>query len=181
MPLGCPLGSDRTRSTSAPAATLGLCLVASIAVAGGCSVPRPRIEATEARIAETGGSTTRLDIVLGLTNTGSTDVELVNYDYTVSLEDGSSYGGRWAALRALPPNETVQAVIPAVVPSSSAREGARWTVRGQVSYRDPQSIARILYEAGFLKTEADMSGSGTLAPPAAKAVPAAPAGPGTQG
>jgi hypothetical protein len=166
-------------SIGTPACLLGACLLGSAALAGGCSVPRPRIEATAARLAETGSSTARLDIVLDLTNTGGTDVELVNYDYTISLADGSSYGGRWAALRALPPNETVQAVIPAVVPAASARDGVRWSLRGQASYRDPQSIARILYEAGILRTETDMAGSGTLAAQPAAAAPPAPAGPGT--
>lgn len=140
----------------------------------GCAVQRPQVSAREARVAEAGDATARLEIVLDLTNAGDTDVELVTYDYILSLADGSSYDGRWAALRALPPRQTVQAVIPAVVPASSAREGIRWTLRGTVSYRDPQSIARILYEAGILKTEADMDGSGTIAAPS-------PAGPGTGG
>jgi len=158
---------------------LGLAFAA--AWLGGCSVPRPRAVATEVRVAETGDATARLDIVLELTNTGETDVELVTYDYTVSLEDGSSYGGRWAALRALPPRESVQAVIPAIVPAPSARAGARWTLAGQVSYRDPQSIARILYEAGILRTESDMSGSGSLGARTSTPVAPAQAGPGTGG
>lgn len=144
-------------------------------------MPRPRAVATEVRVAETGDATSRLEIVLELANTGETDVELVTYDYTVALEDGSSYGGRWAALRALPPRETVQAVIPAIVPASSARAGARWTLTGHVSYRDPQSIARILYEAGILRTESDMSGTGALAAKPSAPVAPAPAGPGTGG
>jgi hypothetical protein len=145
----------------------------------GCAVPRPQVSAREARVAETGDTTARVEIVLDLTNTGGTDVELVTYDYILSLSDGSSYGGRWAALRALPPRQTVQAAIPAVVPVASAREGVRWTLRGTVSYRDPQSIARILYEAGILKTETEMDGSGTIGAKSAAAMQPAPTGPGT--
>ena len=133
-----------------------------------CSVARPQVVAREARVAETGTATTRLDIVLDLTNAGETDVELVTYDYLLTLSDGSSYGGRWAALRALPPRQTVRAVIPAILPSASAREGVRWSLGGHVSYRDPQSIARILYEAGILRTEVGFSGAGAV-PTAASA------------
>jgi hypothetical protein len=32
-----------------------------------------------------------------------------------------------------------------------------------VSYRDPQSFARILYEAGILKTESSFDGEGAVA------------------
>ena len=47
--------------------------------------------------------------------------------------------------------------------SHSARAGARWTVTGTMTYRDPQSFARILYEAGILKTESMFEGEGNLA------------------
>jgi hypothetical protein len=49
--------------------------------------------------------------------------------------------------------------------------GARWVVSGTASYRDPQSFARILYEAGLLKTQAEFGGSGILAAQA-PAIPA---------
>lgn len=103
-----------------------------------------------------------MDITLDLTNSGTNEVELVAYDYIITLEDGSSYDGRWAALRALPPGQTVEARIPAVLPLASVQEGVRWRVRGSASYRDPQSIARILYEAGILKTQSEFSGEGQL-------------------
>lgn len=110
--------------------------------------------------------TAEVDVVLELTNPGTTEVELVHYDYLITLEDGSSYDGRWAALRALPPGQTIRATVPAVVPAASAHAGARWRVEGRMSYRDPQSFARILYEAGILKTEAAFAGEGALAAPA---------------
>jgi hypothetical protein len=137
-------------------------LVASVIAVGGCSVARPSVRATAATIGTRGTGTSQVDVTIALENTGSTEVELVTYDYIIKLADGSSYGGRWAALRALPPGQTVEAKIPAVLPVASAVEGARWDFTGTVSYRDPQSFARILYEAGLLKTEAQIEGSGSL-------------------
>jgi hypothetical protein len=140
--------------------------------AGGCSVVRPDARATDARIVETGGGATQVDIALELKNTGDDEVELVEYDYVVTLGDGSSYGGKWAALRALPPGRTVEATIPAVLPAASVGIGqVPWSVSGTLRYRDPQSIARIFYEAGILKTEVSFSGSG----PSLKPIAAAPA------
>jgi hypothetical protein len=137
-------------------AVLAACLL------GGCSVSRPAAKPLEAKIGVTGALTTSVDITIELTNTSMNEVDLVSYDYLIRLEDGASYDGRWAALRALPPGQTVRATVPAVVPIASARPGARWTVVGTLAYRDPQSFARILYDAGLLKTESAFEGSGSL-------------------
>lgn len=142
-----------------------LLLAATVTAASmtACSVIRPGARASAATVAARGDTTAMLDVVLELTNPGKTEIELVHYDYTITLADGSSYDGRWAALRALPPGQTVTATVPAIVPNASATAGARWTVRGTVSYRDPQSFARILYEAGILKTESSFDGEGAVA------------------
>jgi hypothetical protein len=131
-------------------------------VLGGCSVSRPAAKPIEANIGSAGTVTAAIDITIELTNTSQNEVDLVSYDYLIRLEDGASYDGRWAALRALPPGQTVRATVPAVVPVASARAGARWTVVGTLAYRDPQSFARILYEAGLLRTESAFEGAGTL-------------------
>lgn len=151
--------------TLRPGATIAAALMAALANAlGGCSVARPAVRATEARVGTAASAlTASIDITLELTNTSGNEVELVAYDYLIRLEDGASYDGRWAALRALPPGQTVKATVPAIVPVASARAGARWTVTGTMTYRDPQSFARILYEAGILKTESMFEGEGSLA------------------
>lgn len=128
----------------------------------GCSIDRPNVRASEARIVASSGAATELEVAIELKNSGTDEIELVEYDYVLTLADGASYGGRWAALRALPPQQTVVATLPAVVPTASVRGGsAAWTLSGTLRYRDPQSIARILYEAGLLKTQVSFSGSGS--------------------
>jgi hypothetical protein len=140
-------------------------LAASAATLAGCALNRPEARATAASVVESKGDVARLSIELELSNTGKDEVELVEYDYTVTLADGARYGGKWAALRALPPGEPVRATIPAVVPAASAQAGGKWSVSGSLRYRDPRSVARILYEAGILKPEVSFSGSGaSLAP-----------------
>jgi hypothetical protein len=129
--------------------------------ATGCSLTRPEARATDMRISTVAGDVAQVEVLLELRNAGKDEIELVEYDYVVSLADGTRYGGRWAALRALPPGQTVQAVIPAVLPLQSLRDGkTAWSMSGTLRYRDPESFARILYEAGILKSQVDMSGSG---------------------
>ncbi len=146
-----------------------------VALAGaGCSVMRPEVRATEARVVESIGGATKVDIALELRNTGEDEVDLVEYDYLVTLADGSAYGGKWAALRALPPGQTVEATIPAVLPTASVGSGGvAWRVSGTLRYQDPQSFARILYESGLLRTEVGFSGAGGALRPAAQAPSAA--------
>lgn len=175
--------SEPSSPTSRPAAglratgTAGALAIAALAALlgmGGCSVTRPEARAIDARIVESSGvqaaditkGVTKLEIALELRNTGKDEVELVDYDYVVTLPDGASYGGKWAALRALPPGQPIEATIPAILPTASvaaARSSpSAWRVSGTIRYRDPQSIARILYESGILKTEVSFSGSGSM-------------------
>ncbi len=144
-------------------------------LAGGCAIVRPEARATDVRVVNSANGATQLAITVALTNPGKDEVELVEYDYALTLPDGSGYGGKWAALRALPPGATVNAEIPAVVPTASVANGASsWRVSGSVEFRDPKSFARILYEAGLLRTSASFSGKGdALRPANPAATPAA--------
>jgi hypothetical protein len=166
------------RAAALPAALLLL-------FAAGCGVVRPTVSATELRTGATADDATAVGIVLELRNPGRDEVELVRYDYSVVLEDGARYDGVWSAQRALPPGRTIEAVIPAVLPAASvaraagASDGRGWRLEGTLRYRDPQSFARILYEAGILRTEVGFSGSGAVpaaAEPSAASSEAPPAG-----
>lgn len=154
------------RTAALPVATAAL-------FAAGCGIVRPAVSASELRLGNATADATEVGIVLELVNRGRDEVELVRYDYSVILDDGARYDGVWSAQRALPPGRPVEAVIPAVLPSASVAGGAGargWRVEGTLRYRDPQSFARILYEAGILRTEVGFSGAGAV-PAAAAAAP----------
>jgi hypothetical protein len=136
-------------------------LATAAAALAGCHIVRPEGRATEMRLGETKGDLTEVAVVLELRNPGRDEIDLVEYDYTISLADGSRYGGRWAALRALPPGQAVEATLPAVLPTASLAEGMAWSATGTGKYRDPNSVFRILYEAGILKNEYSFSTNGT--------------------
>jgi len=139
------------------------CLVLST----GCALVRPEARAIAVEVRKSAENASEVALVVELRNPGDDEIELVQYDYTVTVADGSSYGGRWAALRALPPGQTVTAEIPALLPTSSLnRDATAWRASGTLTYRDPRSFARILYEAGILKSEISFAGSGTTKPEA---------------
>lgn len=148
----------RTNSSFGP---LQLAALAGLGLAvGGCSVARPSAGVAGIREVDRQGDVARVQLMLELANEGSDEVQLLEYEYVVSLSDGSKYSGRWAALRALPPSRRISAEVPAVLPTAAVDGGASWTVRGVMRYRDPQSIARILYESGLLKTEVEFTAEG---------------------
>lgn len=113
---------------------------------------RPTVQPISASLSATGEGVEQISVELELVNPGDDEIELVEYDYTLRGSDGSGYSGRWAALLALPPQTTTKTTIPAVVPPGP--EGRTWSLKGSLRYRDPKSIARLLYELGILKPEA---------------------------
>ncbi|MFM1823116.1 MAG: hypothetical protein RI967_1382 [Planctomycetota bacterium] len=137
-------------------------LVAATAVMAmaGCSLVQPSVRAIGARVAGEADGVARLELELELANPGSTEIDLLEYDYRVELADGASYAGRWAALRALPADATVRAQVPAVVPAASLAGSGGWRIAGTVSYRDPASLSRLLFDLGLLENRAAFSGSG---------------------
>ncbi len=140
---------------------VGVGLGLGLALTTGCTIVRPKAQATAVTIGMSKGDTTAVAITLELLNPGEDEIELIEYDYVLRLADGAAYGGKWAALRALPPGERVAATIPAVVPTASLHGGATaWTLTGTIGYRDPESMLRILYEAGILKTATSVDGRG---------------------
>jgi hypothetical protein len=169
-------GADRP---SPRALALSIGLGAAIAVGGGCSVVRPEARAKSLEIDRVSGDLAEVDLVIELRNPGKDEIELVQYDYDLSTGDGARYSGRWAALRALPPGQTLEARIPAVLPAASLAANRSWSASGTLRYRDPSSIVRILYEAGILKTEIGFGGSGAGAVRAASPEGAAEPSPAT--
>jgi hypothetical protein len=141
-------------------------MVATVAGAGlaGCSMVQPAVRPTAVRVADAGGDATRLAVLLEVANPGSTEIELVEYDYRLELADGASYAGRWAALRALPADGSIEAVIPAVVPAASARGG--WRLTGTLSYRDTAALSRLLLDLGLIENRTSFSASGAQVEPA---------------
>lgn len=134
--------------------------VAAASLLAGCSTVQPSVRAVGARVADGMDGVARLEIELELANPGSNEIDLLEYDYRVELDDGAAYSGRWAALRALPADATVRARIPAVVPAPGPAGSAGWRIQGTVSYRDPASLSRLLFDLGLIENRAAFSGSG---------------------
>lgn len=170
--------SDHARTATCAVAQAVLAVVLVFAV--GC-VPSPKITVTSVDLVEVGEEASELAIRLSLHNDADVPVKLDMWSYHLQAA-GATYSGRWSAGITVPPMETVNASIPAVIPNSaSPGPKCAWSSGGSVTYLAPSRIAEVLFELGLNRPSTTFSGRGDSmgvgAPPAAAATASAPATP----
>lgn len=115
-----------------------------------------------------------LQVDLQVHNPSSEDVPLERFDYALQVDDVGRFEGRWAALRTLPPGQTVTLTVPASMRlprDLTDREELggefRWRIEGGVRYQAPGLLGQILFDAGIRRPSEPFEGSGTfrLLPP----------------
>lgn len=147
-------------------------------VLGGCGVfsQAPRIEVESLSLVRSGESRSEADLVVRISGGGPQATILTDFRYSVFISGRRAYTGRWAALAAAPPEESIRRSLPVVIPGSmletAAGDGGAievpWSVSGSVGWEDPDRFARILLDLGFATPRAELSGrGGTITAPAA--------------
>lgn len=147
----------------------------------------PKIEVESLSLVRLGESDAEADLVVRISGGGPQATILTDFRYSVFVEGRRAYSGRWAALAAAPPEESIVRRLPVVVPNSMLPPSASpdapvdvaWSASGSVGWEDPNRIARILLDLGFATPRSDFSGRGTSMPPSRAAASAAPADPET--
>lgn len=164
----------------------GLALAAA-AIAGGCGVlsRSPRIDVEYLSLSSVGEQGMEADLVVRISGGGPQATILTDFEYSVFIDGRRAYRGRWAALAAAPPEESILRSLPVVIPEPMLPDAATagdpldlpWSVSGTVGWEDPDRLARILLDLGFATPRANFSGrGGTIEPIAVD--PSTPARPG---
>lgn len=126
---------------------------------GGC-VPSPEIRVQRVDLVEVGEDASELAIHLELHNKADVPVKLEIWDYSLSAA-ATRYAGRWSAGITIPPGETMNAVIPAVLPNAaSPGPTTAWSASGSVTYLAPSRLAEALFELGLNRPSQSFSGRG---------------------
>jgi len=141
-----------------------------VLVLGGCLGYRaPSVVVQEAVMTEESEEAVRFDIALDLENPNTEGLELVEFEYTVSVDGSSVYRGKRAAEATLSAGRGKRLTLPVVVRYDRAgwSRGARpaeagWSVRGSMLYVTPGEIAEILLDTGVRKPRVGFSGSGRV-------------------
>lgn len=143
-------------------ATRALRAAAWIGCAGLASacVPSPQITVTGVDVVEIGEDASELAIRMTLKNDADVPVKLDIWSYSLQAA-GARYSGRWSAGITIPPQESVSASIPAVIPNSaSPGPNCAWTSGGTVTFLAPSRLAEVLFELGLNRPSTGFSGSG---------------------
>jgi hypothetical protein len=155
------------RSGLLPFLLLGLLAWGGLA---GCSMYRPpAIAVGEATLVEETGEALRLDIALDLTNPNNEPLELIRFEYSVSVDGVSVYRAKRAAEATLSASGGKRLTLPAVVrfdrvpwDGSTRPDEVRWSIRGSLLYVTPGALAEALLDTGVRKPRTGLTGSGRV-------------------
>jgi len=164
------------RAALLPVLWLGLL---AIGATPGCSTYRaPSISIGQAELVSETEEALRLDIALDLANPNSEPLELIRFDYSVSIDGVSVYRGKRAAEATLSASGGKRLVLPAVVrfdqvpwQASGRPAEAAWSIRGSLLYVTPGALAEILLDTGVRKPRARFGGAGRVRLAGEAAVP----------
>jgi hypothetical protein len=154
-------------------------LLAAALLLAGCAAD-PAVRAVRGERVNTTAEATEVHLFLELTNPNQAPLELITWDYAVSVDGRTAYQGRWMPSLTLPPNVAIGTELPAVIPASFGDiSKASWRVQGVVDYRATRQLDRLLYQLGVTRLHASFQADGAgfaepKAPPPKAAVPPAP-------
>jgi hypothetical protein len=111
----------------------------------------------------------RLDIALDLANPNDEPLELLEFEYALSIDGTRLFRARRSAEATLSASGRKRLMLPAVVRLDRAPwpEGVRpaeaaWSIRGSVLYVTPGALAEALLDTGVRKPRASFGGSGRV-------------------
>ena len=151
-----------------PVLTPALLLVSTLLLAVGCGAV-PRVAATAAKPTARTDDAAQFRIDLRLANDGTEDIPLERFEYVFIVKGVGVFEGRWAALRTIPPGQSITMEIPASIPLPGdlaervdLDAPIPWRLEAGVRYRAPGFLGRILFDVGVRRPTESFSGSGTF-------------------
>ena len=143
-------------------------LIAILVLLAGCKgVKNPQITMTGATLGETTDQAATVRIALRLHNPNNEPLELLEFDYRVSVDGKAAYSGTRSAQMTLARMSTRDIEIPAVVNVSESGgqlpADANVQVNGSLRYIAPGAIAQTLFDTGVRRPRVSFSGKGPVA------------------
>jgi hypothetical protein len=129
----------------------------------------PTIEVTGAELVEVSEEALAFAFTLDMQNPNREPLELIQFDYRLSVDGQSVYSGRRAAGASLSATGEQQVTIPAVVrhdqmgwDGGTVPSELKYALRGSVLYITPGEIAEILLDTGVRRPRAGFGASGVI-------------------
>jgi len=148
-------------------ALVGVVGTASTIMLGGCSTFRdPQVTIVSASVVETSDEAMTLHITADLANPNDESLQLLNFNYHVTVDGQRVFQGIRSAEATLGGNQQRQVTIPAVVrfvdvgwSPTAVPADVEYAVSGTLQYITPGSIAQILFDSGVRKPRAGFRGT----------------------
>jgi len=136
----------------------------------GCSMYRPpSIAVGEATLVDETDEALRMDIALDLANPNNEPLELIRFEYSVSIDGVPVYRAKRAAEATLSASGGKRLTLPAVVRfdrvpwgESTRPEEVGWSIRGSLLYITPGALAEALLDTGVRKPRTRLAGAGRV-------------------
>ena len=145
---------------------------ALVVVLAGCTgTKHPEIAVTGATIDQTTEHAATIRLALRLENPNNEPLQLLEFDYRVSVDGRQAYRGKRSAEMTLARQSVRDVEIPAVIVAPADDAGGAATlaetafqVHGTLRYLAPGAIEQTLFDTGVRRPRVNFSGSGRLAP-----------------
>jgi len=161
---------SRRRGGIVPHMLKTLVFLLCIGALGGC-ITAPSVQVRgDARIEQRSEVASAGTVAVRITNPNARSIRLVEYDYSVAVQGGSSWRGRHDGGLVLSPGFDRVADLPIVLPAGIA-PGTRIHIGGSLHYLDTSTFAQTMADWGYRPT-AGFSGSAVIAGPAQEGPPA---------
>jgi hypothetical protein len=154
----------------------------------GCSgMKEPIVGVTGASLGEVSNEAATVQIALQLENPNTDPIELLEFDYHVSVNGERVYDGMRSAQMTLSRLSTRTATLPAVLPfdrvgwnAAQLPPDTEVQVHGTLRYLQPGAFARTLFDLGAKRPRTSFHSTHRVSLSSPPPAPATPSGPATQ-
>ncbi|MEE2819739.1 MAG: hypothetical protein VX615_03910 [Planctomycetota bacterium] len=142
---------------------LRICFLFAMSFIIGCSTRAPIATYQHAVASELNSDAASFDAVFTVSNTNNEPIELLLYEYSVSVDGAHVFTGLHEAKLTIPRWSFIESSSPVVVPARAiqTKQGV-WRLSGTLSYIESDAFADTLMKAGFSKPSTPISARDTF-------------------
>ena len=140
-----------------------ICLLFILIFSIGCSTRAPIATYQHAVATELNSDAGSFEVVFNVSNTNNEPIELLLYEYSVSVDGTHVFAGLHQAKLTVPRWSGIKSSIPIVIPTSAIKsKQGEWSLSGTLSYIESDAFADTLMKAGFSKPSTSISARDTF-------------------
>ena len=137
---------------------LRICFLLTLGFIIGCTTRAPIATYQHAVVSKFNSDAVAFDAVFAVSNTNKEPIELLLYEYSVTVDGDHMFTGLYEAKLTIPRWSIIESSIPIVIPAGAiTAKQEEWQVSGTLSYIESDAFADTLRKAGFSKPSISFS------------------------